>query len=333
MNTTRGCGCKGYRSCLICEKELGIVNEEIGQRMLDNFPVKMDYCIDCDRAFPHVDGSQRPSLSSSSVVCPGICRDQGREVIRGIKVIRDFVTSDEESELMLSLDSLDWDTSQSGRRKQNFGPRANFKKRKAKVGQKFRGFPQGTEFVQRRFERVPLLAGYQTVEQCSIEYRPETGAGIDPHIDDCWIWGERIVQLNIQSDCVLTLFPYPGDKSKYNLSDVDGYPAVVSQRQEEKVAFNPLGPDFKVAEGEQPPPYEFSSNLQTDTCVRVPLPRRSLLVMYGEARYQWEHCVLRSDVTSRRVIIAYRELTPPYLPGGSEETTGAEIIHQAKQFW
>ena len=33
------------------------------------------------------------------------------------------------------------------------------------------------------------------MEQCSIEYRPETGARIDPHIDDCWVWGERIVQV------------------------------------------------------------------------------------------------------------------------------------------
>ena len=78
--------------------------------------------------------------------------------------------------------------------------------------------------------QVPLLKGYQTVEQCSIEYRPETGAGIDPHIDDCWVWGERIVQLNMGSDSVLTLFPYcddrHGDRTKYNLPDVPTFPRV-----------------------------------------------------------------------------------------------------------
>ena len=45
--------------------------------------------------------------------------------------------------------------------------------------------------VQDRFEEVDLLEGYRTVEQCSIEYSADTGACIEPHIDDCWIWGER----------------------------------------------------------------------------------------------------------------------------------------------
>ena len=49
---------------------------------------------------------------------------------------------------------------------------------------------------------------FRAVEQCSIEYRPETGASIEPHIDDCWIWGERIVQLNCLSETTLTLTPY-----------------------------------------------------------------------------------------------------------------------------
>jgi len=321
MNTTRRCGCKGYRSCLVCEKEFGIVNEEIGKQMLDDFPVKLAYCVDSDRAFADQLGSPP---------CNNGHGETGR-VFNGIKVIRDFVSEAEEDELMASLDGLEWDTSQSGRRKQNFGPRANFKKRKAKVGQNFRGFPQGTEFVQQRFKEVPILEGYQTVEQCTIEYRPETGAGIDPHIDDCWIWGERIVQLNLLSDCVLTLFPYHGeDRRKYNLADVDTYPAVVVVDQPGgRVAFNP----FKAVEGQERRPYQFNADVPSDTLVRVPLPRRSLLVMYGEARYQWEHCILRDDVTSRRVIIAYRELTPPYLPGGPEEATGADIIQQATKFW
>ena len=70
-----------------------------------------------------------------------------------------------------------------------------------------------------------------------------------------------------------------------------------------------------------------------EVMVRVPLPPRSLLVMYAEARYQWEHCVLRSDISSRRVIIAYRELTPPYLSGGIDQATGDQIVARAKLFW
>ncbi|EDS30782.1 conserved hypothetical protein [Culex quinquefasciatus] len=35
-----------------------------------------------------------------------------------------------------------------------------------------------------RFEQVPLMANFQTIEQYSLEYTPERRASIDPHIDD-----------------------------------------------------------------------------------------------------------------------------------------------------
>lgn len=68
-----------------------------------------------------------------------------------------------------------------------------------------KGYPEFSKFIQERFEAVPLMKGYKTVEQCSLEYSPEKGSSIDPHIDDCWIWGERIVTVNCLSDCILTL--------------------------------------------------------------------------------------------------------------------------------
>ena len=67
--------------------------------------------------------------------------------------------------------------------------------------------------------------------------------------------------------------------------------------------------------------------------VRVPLPRRSLLILYGNPRYNWEHCVLRKDISSRRIVIAYRELTPTYLPNGLEESIGQEILEKAENFF
>lgn len=67
------------------------------------------------------------------------------------------------------------------------------------------GFPLFTKFVQDRLQTVPLLNGFQTIEQCSLEYDRSKGASIDPHIDDCWIWGERVVTLNCLGDSILTL--------------------------------------------------------------------------------------------------------------------------------
>merc|ERR1719400_674951 len=287
MNTTRACGCKSFRSCKLCEAELDLpVEEEEEEEEVEEW------------TFDIVTGN-------------AVNKETGEErEMPGLMIIQDFVSLDEETKLTSDLDELPWDLSQSGRRKQNFGPRANFKKRKAKNGP-FKGFPACTEFIQERFKTVPMLESYRTVEQCSIEYKPETGAAIDPHIDDCWIWGERIVQLNLLSPTYLTCTPHTGGKEKYNLADVDTYPRIISC--DNQVIYNPF--TGKISNSV----FEFSATNFPENCVvKIPLPARSLLVMYGSARYEWEHSVLREDITDRRVVIAYREFTPPYLPGGDE---------------
>lgn len=133
---------------------------------------------------------------------------------------------------------------------QNFGPKCNFKKRKIRLGE-FKGFPKSTKLVQDKLAQVPLLKDYQTIEQCTLEYDPLRGASIDPHIDDCWIWGERVVTVNLLSDSVLTLTPYNGPQTKYNLD---------------------LAPE------------EFRKSSTNKVAIRIPMPRRSLIVLTGEAR-------------------------------------------------
>jgi len=307
MNTTRPCGCKSFRTCIVCETQLGLQPQDGLDCKLDNrkvwlYDINTGQCINKEEKDDVMD-------------------------FPGIQVVQDFITKEEETVLVSKLDSLPWDTSQSGRRKQNFGPRANFKKRKVKLGS-FLGFPASTKFIQDRFNSLPILESYKPVEQCSIEYRPETGASIESHIDDCWIWGERIVQLNLLSETVLTLNPYTeGEKPKYNLRDVSTFPKVVDE--DGVVVYNPF-----MNKIDNTSSFSVSSPCYPSTSVvRIPLPPRSLLVMYGSARYDWEHAVKRSDIKERRIVIAYRELTPPYLPGGEEQNLGAEILEKAKQWW
>lgn len=187
---------------------------------------------------------------------------------------------------------------------QNFGPKCNFKKRKLRLGT-FNGFPQSTEFVQKKFSEIPLLNNFKTVEQCTLEYNPKRGASIDPHIDDCWIWGERIVTVNVLGDSVLTMTPYIESIRRYNLDYVENYSSKV---------------DKKIG-------------TQQDIVIRLPMPAKSLMVLYGLARYNWEHSVLRDDITSRRICLAYRELTPPYLENGKHEKEASEILEKATIFW
>lgn len=50
-----------------------------------------------------------------------------------------------------------------------------------------------------------LLLGFQPVEQCNLDYDPVRGSAIDPHLDDRWLWGERLVTLSLLSDTVITM--------------------------------------------------------------------------------------------------------------------------------
>ena len=154
MNTTRGCGCKGYRSCQICEEQFGIVVQEVGQVRAGEFEKSAGLCLGCGAVFL----GQIPADCSAHL-------DLDPFDIGGLQVLPDFVTEAEESRLMADLDTLEWDTSQSGRRKQNFGPRANFKKRKVKAGQNFKGFPKQTQFVQDRFNQVNTKQGAKQLPQ------------------------------------------------------------------------------------------------------------------------------------------------------------------------
>ena len=144
MNTDRTCGCKGFNSCLICEAEFGIESSDPAQERIDQFEEEREFCIDCSRLF---------NKKNEKNCCE---KTSEEPVFQGIKIIRDFITSDEEKTLLEDLDEAPWTTSQSGRRKQNYGPRANFKKRKAKLGA-FQGFPMPTKFIQERFKTVSSI--------------------------------------------------------------------------------------------------------------------------------------------------------------------------------
>ncbi|KAH8298065.1 hypothetical protein KR018_005960 [Drosophila ironensis] len=299
MNTIRPCGCKGVRTCLSCEQDFRIAKPSLKEQLLEHEP--WTYCIQCELLQPGWATEAVQAAHSEHR------REQGLP-LPGILVQESFLSPEEGDRLINDLDALPWDISQSGRRKQNFGPKTNFRKRKLRLGS-FAGFPRSTEYVQRRFEEVPLLRGFQTIEQCSLEYEPSKGASIDPHVDDCWIWGERVVTVNCLGEAVLTLTPYE-QAGKYNLD-------LVPQYEQELLA--PLLKEHQLAQ-------------YRGKVLRIPMPNLSLIVLYGPARYQFEHSVLREDVTERRVCIAYREFTPMYITGEDQEE-GDPVRHKSKLFW
>ncbi|XP_012270405.1 alpha-ketoglutarate-dependent dioxygenase alkB homolog 4 [Orussus abietinus] len=300
MDTVRICGCKGVRTCLVCELKYNILKPDLLQELKNK--TCYVYCPYCDKAWPGWDielYKKHPDHVGEAIDFPGVY----------IKL--NFLTDNEADQLIKDLDESSWEPSQSGRRKQNYGPKCNFKKRRIQLGS-FAGFPKCTKFVQDKFLTTPLLEDFKTIEQCSLEYDPNRGASIDPHIDDCWIWGERIVTVNVLSDSVLTMIPYNGPVTRYNLIDITKYSPVVKCANDVKFHdIQDMGQEI----------------------VRIPMPAKSLILLYNAARYNWEHTVLREDIRSRRVCLAYREFTPPYLPGGDRIDASNEILNKSTVFW
>ena len=155
----------------------------------------------------------------------------------------------------------------------------NFKKHKLKTSV-FTGLPRLSRMLVDRMSEHSVLDGFIPVELCNLEYMPERGSSIDPHYDDFWIWGERLVTLNLLSSTVHTM-------------TIDTLPGVE---------------------------------------VAVTLPRRSLIVAGGDARYKWKHGIHRSDITSRRLAMTFRELPAAYLTGGEHEGVGSELIERSLTF-
>ena len=85
----------------------------------------------------------------------------------------------------------------------------NFKRQKVKLGS-FSGLPPFSEWIVKRMQNdVECLKDFIPVELCNLDYSPERGSAIDPHVDDDWLWGERLVTLNLLSHTYLTFSPPP----------------------------------------------------------------------------------------------------------------------------
>lgn len=194
MDLSAKCACKGIRTCLLCEQ-----NKNGNKSDHEDNLTTYVYCSQCKtRAWSngltphstHVDSKDSDDYIS----------------IDGVYLAENVISDTEEFKLIEEMESHTWNDSQSGRRKQDFGPKVNFKKQKIKV-HSFRGLPTlaSTIFDKLKLEFNDVLQDFQPVELCNLDYDPSRGASIDPHRDDSWLWGERLVTLNLLSDTFLCL--------------------------------------------------------------------------------------------------------------------------------
>lgn len=275
------CACKGIRTCAVCEEHV------IGKSLevpIGGFEHQYEFIYNdtTNRAELPV----RSGMNTKSLSFP----------FPGVWVYDNFITALEEEELVALIDSNPWKESQSGRRKQDYGPKVNFKKRKVKLGA-FNGLPRFMQTIIERLNALAELSDFNPVELCNLEYVPRRGSSIDPHHDDAWLWGERLVTLNLLSDTKLTMTCH---NQCHKSSDLEK-------------CFSDLGVHLH------------------DLCVKVPLNRRSVVVLFGPARHTWMHGIERSDISSRRLCCTFRELSHEFI-SGSKKIEGQQLLTIASSF-
>lgn len=314
------CACKGTRSCLICE-----IVKQPSRHAISKKKVKHPYvfCPKCRLCWPGwID-------SPAAADCENLY-DRPPLRIPGIELHQNFLTCEEEAQLSESIDTGVWAASQSGRLKQDYGPKVNFKKKKVKTDD-FRGLPAYFTPVEDKMRLSKSVSDFEAVELCNLDYNPKRGSCIDPHYDDWWLWGPRLVTFNLLSDTVLTLTK---PEQHWMLTDEDLIDERCSDRN-----LSQGNIDGEAGVSHSSDCQSWSDAFKKSVSVVVPprlcavqvrLPRRSMLVLCGDARFSWHHSILREDVRGRRIAMTVRELSEEFLEGGASSDFGTELLNIAK---
>ncbi|KAG9452913.1 hypothetical protein H6P81_005817 [Aristolochia fimbriata] len=207
--------------------------------------------------------------------------------IPGLHLMRDFVSPEEEQELLVSVDARPW-RKLAKRRVQHFGYEFLYQTRNVNSNQFLGELPSFVSPVLRRISLFPNIRDSKSsiLNQLTVnEYPP--GVGLSPHIDTHSAFDELIFSLSLAGPCVMEFRKY--DRGTW-------LPMLTSST------------DLK-QEG-------------VDDCSflrrAIFLPPRSMLLLSGEARYAWHHYITHHKVDmvrgqaikrgSRRVSFTFRKV-------------------------
>lgn len=223
-DNTPTCVCNGFRFCALCrdsERVKNIFEGHVALRdataVIDNQqkeartssvsfalvqPSVHSYCFECRRVFK----------AALVRCCENHAELTATDIIfEGVSVVSEIVSPEEEEALIAFFDAPtppfpEWKLSLSGRRKQEFGPKKNFKKRKIKPSE----LGVVPIILKPLFERVSSetarLTGkpFHYAEVSILEYVKDKCSNFDPHVDDTWLWGGRVLGVNLLSQCSMT---------------------------------------------------------------------------------------------------------------------------------
>ena len=221
-NFALNCACKGIRNCAICDPVL-VENERTNEISLlngESYTKKKIYifCFKCNQASP-LEPSRRSEIeiflqnlqckAETLFKCNCAMFKQNEIIqIKGIFIFNNFLSLPEETFLINEMNKSEWVSSQSGRFKQDYGPQVNFKQRKIKSS-KFTGLPFYSKFLIERLNQLDqnVIDGFKPVELCNLKYDSSRASCIDPHFDDFWLWGDRLITFSLVSNTFYTLIP------------------------------------------------------------------------------------------------------------------------------
>jgi alkylated DNA repair protein alkB family protein 4 len=208
-------------------------------------------------------------LTGSAPGCPDF---------EGLIVLPEFLSPEEAGSLLRQIDASPFALAQSGKQKQHYGAKVNFNKHRLNATA-FKGLPAYT---------APLEA---RLREAFLEF------------------GELSTEATIRRDEAL---------SNYETTDL-----FVLRYHEREASNLDLHVDDTFAYGEA----IFDVSLETDSvmtfirsaknaagstevqCVRAPLAAGSAALLFGRARFEWEHGILYYDVKDRRTSITLRTLS------------------------
>lgn len=250
--------------------------------------------------------------------------------IGGLVYIPDFLAEHEMTELVCKIDSHPWALSQSGRRKQDFSPRVNFKRQRVKMD-RFQGVPSYAKPLIDKMECHQDLSGYKILELCNLEYEASRASRIEFHRDDRWIWGERLISINLLEGAIMTLRgPVPAGKdgkmtSEHSSADANEPSDDDSSSRNANSQNGCQKNDTHKNPGSREP--------VRPTLVYIPMRVGSLLAMFGDVRHVWEHGIMPHHVARRRIALTMREPERKFMSGGElYEEYGKEMIRRSGCF-
>ena len=133
--------------------------------------------------------------------------------IKGLTLINNFITDEEETELINYINGNSWDN-KIKRRVQHYGYVFEYNTKKVNI-QKHNNFPIWLKPIISKIQNCEILTNFKP-NQCTInEYEP--GIGIAPHIDTHSSFTDTIISLSLQNNIIMSFLDKTKDSEKIDI--------------------------------------------------------------------------------------------------------------------